>query len=56
VTAGLAAKNVRMLAAGAAIWLVKKTADMLFEKVGYAYNADMLAEEIFETYRQFVVD
>ncbi len=55
VIAGLAAKNPPLLAAAAGIWLVKQTADDLFEKVGYAYNADDLAEKVFETYRRFVV-
>ncbi|KKU56606.1 MAG: hypothetical protein UX78_C0005G0022 [Candidatus Amesbacteria bacterium GW2011_GWA2_47_11] len=55
VIAGLAAKNPPLLAAAAGIWLVKKTADLLYEKVGYAFNADDLAEKVFETYRRFVV-
>ena len=50
VLAGLAvalvAKNPPFLAACAAAYLTKKTADELHKKVGFAYNADDLAEEI----------
>jgi hydroxyethylthiazole kinase-like uncharacterized protein yjeF len=42
----LAAKNPPSLAACAAAYLTKKAADELYNKVGYAYNADDLAEEV----------
>lgn len=46
LTVALAAKNPPLLAACAASFLAKKAADQLFKKVGFAYNADDLAEEI----------
>jgi hydroxyethylthiazole kinase-like uncharacterized protein yjeF len=46
VTVGLLAKNPPLLAAAAASLLVKKTAESLYEKVGYTFNADDLAEEM----------
>lgn len=46
LTVALVAKNEPMLSACAASWIVKKAADQLYEKVGFAYNADDLAEEI----------
>ena len=46
LTVALAAKNDPMLSACAASWIVKKAADQLYEKVGFAYNADDLTEEI----------
>ena len=48
VTVGLLAKNEPLLAAAASAWLVKKTADTLYGKVGYNYNADDVAESVFE--------
>ena len=42
----LAAKNSPFLAACAGAFLTKKAADELYKKVGFAYNADDLAEEI----------
>jgi len=42
----LAAKNPPFLAACASAFLTKKAADELYKKVGFAYNADDLAEEI----------
>lgn len=42
----LAAKNPPFLAACAGAYLTKKAADELYKKVGFAYNADDLAEEI----------
>ncbi len=48
LTLALAAKNPPFLAATAASFLVKKAADELHEKVGFAYNADDLAEKIPE--------
>jgi hydroxyethylthiazole kinase-like uncharacterized protein yjeF len=46
LTVGLLAKNEPLLAAASASWIVKKTADKLFEKVGYNYNADDVAEAV----------
>lgn len=46
LTVALAAKNDPFLAASAASFLVKKTADCLYRKVGFAYSAQDLAEEI----------
>jgi NAD(P)H-hydrate epimerase len=54
VTVGLAAKNEPLLAAAAASFIVKKTADELYEKVGYHFNADDLAEEVFGTFHQLL--
>lgn len=48
VTVGLLAKNDPLLAAAAAAWVVKRTADILYEKVGYGYNADDVGEKVFE--------
>jgi len=42
----LAAKNEPFMAACAGAYLTKKAADELYQKVGFAYNADDLAEEI----------
>lgn len=50
VLAGLAtalsAKNSPFLAACTASFIVKKAADELYQKVGFAYNADDLAEKV----------
>jgi len=54
VIAGLAAKNEPLLAAAAGTYLVKKTAESLFERVGFAYNADDLAENVFEVYKNLI--
>ncbi len=48
MTVGLAAKNEPLLAAAAASLAVKKTAERLYEKVGFNYNADDLSERVFE--------
>jgi NAD(P)H-hydrate epimerase len=48
LTVGLAAKNPPFLGACAASFIVKKAADLLYNKVGFAYNADDLAEKIPE--------
>lgn len=42
----LAAKNPPFLAACTAAYLTKKAAEELYKKVGFAYNADDLAEEV----------
>ncbi len=54
VIAGLLAKNEPFLAACAGVYLVKKTAERLFEEVGYGYNADDLAKEVFATKKQLI--
>lgn len=46
LTVGLLAKNDPFLAGAAASYIVKLSADRLFEKVGTAYNADDLANMI----------
>lgn len=46
VIVGLLAKNGPFLAAVASSWVVKRAADLLYERVGTAYNADDLAEEV----------
>lgn len=46
LTVGLLAKNDPFLAGAAASHILKKAADNLFEKVGTAYNADDLSNEI----------
>ena len=48
LTVALAAKNPPFLAACAASLIVKKAAEELSKKVGFAYNADDLAEKIPE--------
>jgi len=49
----LAAKKPPLLAAAAAVWVSKKAADSLYQKVGFAYNADDLADEIPSVCRQY---
>ena len=51
VVVGLASKNSPLLSAAAGAWLLKKTADVLYEKVGNNYNADDLAVKIFEVWK-----
>jgi NAD(P)H-hydrate epimerase len=48
LTVALAAKNPPFPAACAASFVVKKVAEQLYQKVGFAYNADDLAEKIPE--------
>jgi NAD(P)H-hydrate epimerase len=48
------AKNDAFLSACAASYLVKKAADILFEKVGFTYNADDLADEIPKTLKELI--
>jgi hydroxyethylthiazole kinase-like uncharacterized protein yjeF len=55
VTAGLAAKNPPLLAAAAASYIVKKTAESLYQETGYNFNADDLAEKVFGTMRGMTV-
>jgi len=53
LTVGLAAKNPPFLAAGAAAFVIKKAADQLYKKVGFAYNADDLAQKIPEVLGEY---
>jgi NAD(P)H-hydrate epimerase len=50
----LAAKNEPFFSACAASFIVKKAADELYQKVGFAYNADDLAEKIPEVIGNFL--
>jgi NAD(P)H-hydrate epimerase len=51
VIVGLAAKNPPLLAAAAGSYLVKKTAEVLSEKVGLNFNADDVSEQVFQTWK-----
>lgn len=46
LTVALFAKNDALLSASAASFIIKKASDILFEKVGFNYNADDLTNEI----------
>ena len=48
LTVSLSAKNEPFLAACVASFILKKAADQLYKKVGFAYNADDLAEKVPE--------
>src|SRR4030042_3267820 len=48
LSVALAAKNPPFWSACAASFIIKKAADELYQKVGFAYNADDLAEKIPE--------
>lgn len=48
IIVGLLAKNPPLLAAAAGTYIIKKTAEMLYEKVGYNFNADDVSENIFK--------
>lgn len=52
LTVALLAKNDPFLAASASAYVVKKSADLLFEKVGNYYNSDDLANKIPEVLSQ----
>lgn len=52
ITAGLAAKNDPLLSAACANWLVKRTAEVLYDRVGYHFNSDDLADSIFEVWNE----
>ncbi len=54
VTVGLLAKNDPLFAVSAASLIVKKTAESLYEKVGFHFNADDVAEKVFETWKNLV--
>lgn len=53
LTAALATKNDPLLAATAASLIVKKAADQLYQEVGFAYNADDLAQKIPEVLGEY---
>jgi len=53
LTVGLAAKNEPFLAACAASFILKKAADELYKKVGFAYNANDLAEKVPEVLGEY---
>ncbi|TSC85383.1 MAG: ADP-dependent (S)-NAD(P)H-hydrate dehydratase [Microgenomates group bacterium Gr01-1014_16] len=55
IIVGLLAKNPPLLAAAAGTYLIKKTAETLFEKVGYNFNADDVAEAVFGVFREQLV-
>jgi hydroxyethylthiazole kinase-like uncharacterized protein yjeF len=50
----LVAKNLPFSAACIASFLIKKTADELYQKVGFVYNADDLAEKIPEVLGKYL--
>ncbi len=52
LTVGLLAKNPPLLAAAAASFVIKQTADVLYERVGFNYNADDVAANVFEVMNQ----
>lgn len=52
VIVGLLAKNPPLLAAAAGTYLVKKTAEVLYERVGYNFNADDVSERVFEVLKE----
>ncbi len=52
VIVGLLAKNPPLLAAAAGSLVVKKTAEELAARVGYNFNADDVAEKVFEVMKQ----
>lgn len=54
LTTALLAKNDPILAASAATYILKKTAEKLEKTVGTNFNADDLAAAIFPTFRQLV--
>lgn len=51
ITVGLLAKNEPILAAAAASFIIKKTAEHLAEKVGLNFNADDVAENVFGVFK-----
>ncbi len=54
LSVALAAKNPPFFAVCAASFLVKKAADELYQQVGFAYNADDLAEKIPEVLGRYL--
>lgn len=54
LSVALVAKNPPFFAACAASFMVKKAADELYQKVGFVYNADDLAEKIPEVLGRYL--
>lgn len=54
LSVALAAKNPPFWSACAASFIVKKAADELYQKIGFAYNADDLAEKIPEVLGRYL--
>jgi NAD(P)H-hydrate epimerase len=54
VIVGLLAKNDPLLAAAAGSFLVKRTAEILEERVGLNFNADDVADKVFEVWKDSV--
>ena len=54
LTVALLAKNDPLLAASAATYIIKKTADKLFETKGTFYNADDLADAVPEVFNSLL--
>lgn len=54
LVAALACKNELFLAATAGSYINKKAGEALYEKVGYAFNASDLAEQIPQTMKQLL--
>lgn len=52
ITVALCAKNPPLLAAAAASFLIKKTAEKLYEEVGFNFNADDVASNVFKVMHQ----
>lgn len=55
LTVGLLAKNDPLLSVASASLLVKKTAEELYEKVGFHFNADDVAENVYKTFKQLTI-
>ena len=51
---GLFAKNSAVLAAASATYILKKTAEKLFETVGFGFNSEDLARKVFEVKKELV--
>ncbi len=54
IIVGLMAKNDPLLAACAGSFLIKRTADELYERVGVNFNADDVGKKVFEVWRKLV--
>lgn len=55
LTAALLAKNDPFLSASSASFIVKKAADELYQKVGFFYNANDLAETVPKTLKKWTI-
>ncbi len=51
IIVGLLAKNEPVLAAAAGSLLIKKTAEFLYDQVGFNFNADDVSENVFKVWR-----